>query len=915
MLSLWSFWKKYNTYDVNEEWIQPAPTTSVTVPSTQPLPFWGGFMSQMGWMQVAPKQDVLPKIYAPGYTPSASTTPPKPAQTRKNRLFSDEQEAYDAMIADGIDEATALEGVKENRKLLLSEAWVEWAITPAEAEGLYAMIDDGLDTKTAIEWLKQSRTTPDMGMWDTVKEWAIGAFRAGEQIPRVAGNILGFIGKGVWNFLSLWVPESQEAFYKQGGDISPIVEKLWEEITRAGEGSNITDEQRQARRVGGELALSAAVPSWAWIGYVAKGKWLVSKGLRSSWVGAAYWAGFWAATPVMQKWSEATVWDIATWTAGGAIWGAVLWPLTSAAIGTVSWVASKWGKYVTAASRGWVSGLGRSVGRDIVRAKNAVVSPVTWGARTVATRSAPVAVVNKNLGITAWRDKIEDITGMSPGEYVLSKWQAGKSKEELVEFFDAQANQNYTGINKRLSESAYRIPKSEKVINAIDDIIWELSSKPKLARAYKKDIEILQKLREQNEYSLVDINNLRRAYDKLNTGIYDAKWAVKGGAETDIDASTRRALNDMIERWAKESGFSVKDMNKDLRAAIEMRKALINRLSQEERNNLLWLQDLGVAAIFSNDPATALATIVAKKYVESTIPTLAQKAYNLNKTPSVSRNLSRRNPISSGGKSSGIGVSATPTPAIPRSRSLVPVAWTERLYTPETRWIRVWEWVTDQAKRELQKGARTTRRKLAEQKQWEEKKKWLLKALPPQKKPKLLKAPTAVFAEPSMQEQWRKLIESQETATIRGLGEVQKARETGKIWTTKSVTAVRADYVRDLSKQIGMKAEKVSEYTQGMSTKELSDLAKKMQSATQKEKNQLANAISREAWKKIRPLVNKEPDSLELQEIRRMEMSDARNNQKYIDEFEYYRKTMSDNEAAKKALWSKFAKFSKSQNK
>lgn len=44
-----------------------------------------------------------------------------------------------------------------------------------------------------------------------------------------------------------------------------------------------------------------------------------------------------------------------------------------------------------------------------------------------------------------------------------------------------------------------------------------------------------------------------------------------------------------------------------------------------------------------------------------------------------------------------------------------------------------------------------------------------------------------------------------------------------------------------------MKAEKVSEYTQGMSTKELSDLAKKMQSATQKEKNQLANAISREA--------------------------------------------------------------------
>lgn len=52
-----------------------------------------------------------------------------------------------------------------------------------------------------------------------------------------------------------------------------------------------------------------------------------------------------------------------------------------------------------------------------------------------------------------------------------------------------------------------------------------------------------------------------------------------------------------------------------------MKDALLRRLSQEERNNFIGLQDLGVSAILSGgEPVSAVATIVAKKYAEKVAP-------------------------------------------------------------------------------------------------------------------------------------------------------------------------------------------------------------------------------------------------------------------------------------------------------
>jgi predicted PP-loop superfamily ATPase len=62
-------------------------------------------------------------------------------------------------------------------------------------------------------------------------------------------------------------------------------------------------------------------------------------------------------------------------------------------------------------------------------------------------------------------------------------------------------------------------------------------------------------------------------------------------------------------------------MNTELRAGLEMKDALLRRLSQEERNNFIGLQDLGVSAILSGgEPVSAVATIAAKKYAEKVAP-------------------------------------------------------------------------------------------------------------------------------------------------------------------------------------------------------------------------------------------------------------------------------------------------------
>ena len=418
----------------------------------------------------------------------------------------------------------------------------------------------------------------------------------------------------------------------------------------------------QVGDIAGQIAGTALIP---WVGRIApSGAWMGA----TIWRGAVYGGAFGGLTPIMEKGSDATASDIGYGALGGAAMGAVAWPLlekvVAPAIGKVAQSTTSWLK-AAKFTQGSISdkiGAGlQASGKNISRW---VKSIPMWG--ETFTRNIPKAIVKRDLGFTpTQRAKIEKITGGDEAQYILNKWLAGKPKEELAQIFMKQADDAYNGITAKLAKIDKTV-KSTHADEALQDILDQLNSSPKIQRAYAKDIAWVENMLKKWEYTLSELNNIRRAYDKVNTGMFTVQWKARSGLENDIDVKVRRWLSDQLQKEAKKFGVDVKWMNTELRAWLEMKDALLSRLSQEERNNFLWLQDLWVSAILSGgNPASAVATIAAKKYAEKVAPWLAQKAYNLNKNPNVTRRVSRGNTITPRNKSSGLGLaSSSSTPMV-----------------------------------------------------------------------------------------------------------------------------------------------------------------------------------------------------------------------------------------------------------
>ena len=510
---------------------------------------------------------------------------------------------------------------------------------------------------TLPEMPKPLNKWEDLGIMGNIKEGAIGAFRAGEQIPTIVGSWLDYLTQNVTSPLvsgwleMIWAEWAAQKFREASKKTGEFYKKTGEDITMAGMtdgGTNpLTQKQIDARKFGGQMALTAPIGG----GYVAWAKWVWWLALRSGVVGA--WFG--ATQPIIDKGAEATMWDIATGWAIGGVTGAVAWPLISKVIApAIGGIASKAGKYWQALVKWGAEWLKKSVARDI----SALKAP---GVETV-TRNIPKAVVRRDLGFTPTeRAKIEKITWLDEWTYILSKWLAGKGKEELAEVFMKQSDDMYNGITKNLASVDTKV-QSPIAKEALMDIMEQLESSPKIARAYAKDIEWVKAMLARDEFTLSELNSIRRAYDKVNTGMFTVQWKARSGLENAIDVKVRQDLSNQLQNEAKKYWVDVKAMNTELRAWLEMKDALLRSLSQDEKNNFIGLQDLGVSAILSGgNPVTAIATIWAKKYGEKIAPWLAQKAFNLNKAPNVTRNVSRGNTISTGNKSSRLGLASKPS--------------------------------------------------------------------------------------------------------------------------------------------------------------------------------------------------------------------------------------------------------------
>ena len=76
---------------------------------------------------------------------------------------------------------------------------------------------------------------------------------------------------------------------------------------------------------------------------------------------------------------------------------------------------------------------------------------------------------------------------MDEAQYVLKKGLAGKPKDELAEIFMKQADDAYNGITSKLAKINKTV-KSPSADEALQDILDQLNSSPKIQRAYQKDI-------------------------------------------------------------------------------------------------------------------------------------------------------------------------------------------------------------------------------------------------------------------------------------------------------------------------------------------------------------------------------------------------------------------------------------------
>jgi len=626
-----------------------ASPASIPVKSPKPLgniasmtsPTW--ILGNIAWTS-KPKLDLTQDTSK--MQPNMSMTPKKPIQVLWKststgwwlistasadyswmNLFKDEVEAYSKMKEDWLSDEEANNLIKDRRKDLM---WGNTKLSQEESRALLKMQQDWLNADEAVKMLDEYRTNKPK---EEPKKTSIA-----REIFNIPVWAAALATEQVWNildFVTMW------KFW------------FWEDVAKVKEVNKYLEDSTWAniwRNILWTWEMLAVWPT-----KLAKTLWW--RALQWAWV----WAVTWAWMPILEKGSETTKWDIITW---WLIWGAIWWlaspVLEKAVIPATTWIVNKTIKYGTAWIKWWVQWLWKSISRDISKIWKATSESVS----TPLTRTIPEAVVKRDLWFTPTeRANIEKITGKTESQYILDKWLAGKGKEELASIFDKQASDMYNGINTQLKNIQAPPVKSKEATLALQDIIEQLSSKPKLANAYAKDINRANDLLQKWEYTPLELNNIRRAYDKVNTGMYTAKWEMKSWVENRIDIEVRNWIKNTLEKEAKKYWIDIKEMNKELRAWLELKDALLRRLSQEERNNFIWLQDLWVSAILSWwEPISAIATIWAKKYAEKVAPWISQKLYNLNKKPNVSSRLNRGNTITPASKSSRLGLVNNPRP-------------------------------------------------------------------------------------------------------------------------------------------------------------------------------------------------------------------------------------------------------------
>lgn len=411
--------------------------------------FWQGILEQG-------KRAVQPTISAikTAWTQAVQNIkqPPKPKMT----LFKDEYTMLGKMKADWLDDDKATELIKERRKDLF---WDDTKLNSREVWMLQKMVADNLTAKESIALIKQYRS--DLP-WKQKAEFE-KKYAEGNLLQKWAYNALAF---GAGNL---------ETIAKYGGNILDLATFwkawFWEDVKEMERVTQSPEFQGTASKIGRVLPDVALATSTAGVGtpLITWGKTLWSMALRSGAVGA--W--FWATQPLLEKWTDVTMWDIAKW---WAIWGAIGWAVPLVAPLVSKWLKKAWESLYKTAIKPTAQEAERIIGSEarklannaqIQKIQSSKLSPatkakkieaLTWKAPVLRSDTAlkyGISGTEKWIGVKwkaestkLWRDKIAPAIQNSKAEHniddmfkkaedVISKEKSSLRKQELMEGLQA----------------------------------------------------------------------------------------------------------------------------------------------------------------------------------------------------------------------------------------------------------------------------------------------------------------------------------------------------------------------------------------------------------------------------------------------------------------------------------------------
>ena len=269
-----------------------------------------------GKQAIAPVTQPIQKAFTPAIETAKNVIQPitntmqSMTQKRKPTFFSDEQEAYDNMMADSVPEQDAIEAIRSRRLDLL---WGNNDISVVEQQALKSMQADWISAKDASQALLDHRKSMQeesqkryeaMGTGEKLAKWAVGAsLGAVSTIGSSAENILG------WGAKKLGFDALGEDLQKSAQEWKKASEELWnDQAYSAGVATG---------NVVGGVGAMLAVP-WP-TGLLWQGAGLWTKILAGAGEGAIQSVGMWIA----DKWTTSVGEAITGWLVWG--WLPLVW--------------------------------------------------------------------------------------------------------------------------------------------------------------------------------------------------------------------------------------------------------------------------------------------------------------------------------------------------------------------------------------------------------------------------------------------------------------------------------------------------------------------------------------------------------------------------------------------------------------